>query len=136
LFRPDGPAGPARSGFPGNGEEPVFHEPWEAQAFSIAVALSKRGVFTWTEWAEVLAGVIADPPSSGLPYYDQWLMALEKLVTDRRLVDGAELAARREAWRAAAQATPHGEPIVLPTCRPREGREAPEKLRRRRRAAS
>jgi nitrile hydratase accessory protein len=94
--------------------EPAFREPWEAQAFSMAVRLSERGVFTWKEWTDVLAGVIADPQTSALPYYEQWLAALEKLVTARRLVDEQELAARREAWRAAASATPHGQPIVLP----------------------
>jgi nitrile hydratase accessory protein len=94
-------------------EEPVFREPWEAQAFSMAVALHERGVFTWQQWADTLAAVIADPRSSTLPYYEQWLAALERLVTERELVDEAELAGRREAWRAAARATPHGQPIVL-----------------------
>ena len=95
-------------------EEPVFREPWEAQAFSMAVALHERGLFTWKQWADTLAAVIADPQSSTLPYYEQWLAALERLVTERDLVDGTELAKRREAWRAAARATPHGQPIVLP----------------------
>ena len=99
----------------GDRDEPVFREPWEAQVFSIAVALSERGVFTWSEWADVLAGVIADPASSELSYYDQWLRALEKLVTARRLVDETELDERRSAWRAAALATPHGKPVVLPS---------------------
>ena len=99
---------------PLGGSEPTFREPWEAQAFSIAVALSERGIFTWKEWADVLAGVIAAPQSSALSYYEQWLLALEKLVTSRMLVGEQELAARREAWRAAALATPHGQPIVLP----------------------
>lgn len=96
------------------GDEPVFREPWEAQAFSLAVSLSARGVFTWTEWARVLSRVIQDPQTADLPYYEQWLLALENLACDRRLVDEQELAARREAWRTAASRTPHGQPIVLP----------------------
>jgi nitrile hydratase accessory protein len=106
--RPDGAQGP------GCRDEAVFKEPWEAQAFSLAVGLSERGVFTWPEWAEVLAGVIADPESSQLSYYEQWLLALEKLLVARKLLSAQELATRREAWRDAARATPHGEPIVLP----------------------
>ena len=98
----------------GSEEEPVFREPWEAQAFSMAVALHQRGLFTWREWADTLAAVIADPECSTLPYYEQWLAALERLVTERDIVDRAELAKRREAWRAAAARTPHGQPIVLP----------------------
>ena len=97
-----------------DGDEPAFAEPWQAQAFSIAVNLSERGVFTWPEWAEVFGGVIADPASSHLPYYEQWLLALERLLTARNLVSEQELASRQEAWRAAARATPHGQPIVLP----------------------
>lgn len=95
--------------------EPVFNEPWEAQAFSLAVGLSERGVFSWPEWADVLAGVIADPSSAQLPYYEQWLLALETLLVSRNLLSAQELVARREAWRAAARATPHGEPILLPS---------------------
>lgn len=115
MSPPEIPVGRGLSRLAGAGDEPVFREPWEAQVFSIAVGLSEGGVFTWTEWTEVLAKVIADPASAELPYYEQWLMALEKLVAARRLVDEAELVARREAWRAAALATPHGMPIVLPS---------------------
>ena len=34
---------------------PVFAEPWEAQAFALAVRLSEQGHFTWKEWAAALA---------------------------------------------------------------------------------
>ena len=34
---------------------PVFAEPWQAQAFALAVRLSEQGHFTWKEWAETLA---------------------------------------------------------------------------------
>lgn len=116
MSRPDGGA---ESGTPYvfGGDEPAFREPWEAQAFAIAVRLSERGVFTWPQFADVLAEVIADPPSAHLRYYEQWLAALERLVTTHRLVDARELVARREAWRDAALATPHGQAIVLPTRR-------------------
>ena len=96
------------------GEEPVFREPWEAQAFAMAVALHQRGLFTWKQWAEALARVIKRPETAALPYYEQWLVALEALVSEHRLIGEQELAARREAWRAAAARTPHGQPIVLP----------------------
>ena len=80
----------------------------------MAVALHQRGLFTWKEWADTLAAVIADPRWCTLPYYEQWLAALEQLATERALVDAAELARRKEAWRMAAARTPHGQPIVLP----------------------
>ena len=34
---------------------PVFAEPWQAQAFALAVKLSADGHFTWKEWAAALA---------------------------------------------------------------------------------
>src|SRR5436190_12475375 len=34
---------------------PVFAEPWQAQAFALAVKLSEQGHFTWKEWAQGLA---------------------------------------------------------------------------------
>ena len=40
---------------PREGDQPVFAEPWQAQAFALAVTLSKLGHFTWKEWAAALA---------------------------------------------------------------------------------
>ena len=39
----------------GTSEGPVFHEPWEAHAFAMTLALHERGLFTWNEWAAALA---------------------------------------------------------------------------------
>ena len=63
---------------PRDEDGPVFAEPWQAQAFAMAVKLNERGVFTWKEWAAALADEIAAAPDE--PYYEQWLAALEKLV--------------------------------------------------------
>jgi len=38
--------------------EPVFREPWEAQAFAMTVLLHERGLFTWGEWAQALGAQI------------------------------------------------------------------------------
>src|SRR5262245_6450483 len=43
---------------PRDAEGPVFREPWEAQAFAMALALHERGLFTWPEWAATLADEI------------------------------------------------------------------------------
>ena len=40
-----------------NGER-VFKEPWEAQAFSLVIALHESGVFSWDEWSDALAQAI------------------------------------------------------------------------------
>src|SRR6202035_47990 len=72
-------------GIPRDAEGPVFREPWEAQAFAMALALHERGLFTWPEWAATLAGEIkraqaAGDPDTGETYYRHWLNALERLV--------------------------------------------------------
>jgi nitrile hydratase accessory protein len=97
---------------------PVFAEPWEGQAFAMAVALHERGLFTWSEWAERLAVEIRDAQAAGDPdlgdsYYHHWLKALEKLVVEKQVLSASDLADRQDAWDRAARATPHGEPIVL-----------------------
>jgi len=97
---------------------PVFAEPWQAQAFALAVRLSGQGHFTWKEWAATLAGELkaaADrgEPDDGSRYYEYWLAALERLVTAKGLTDPAALLARKEAWADAYRHTPHGKPIEL-----------------------
>lgn len=99
-------------------EGPVFREPWEAQAFAITLALHRKGIFTWPEWAAALAAEItraqaAGDPDRGDTYYRHWLAALERLVTEKGVSDPAALARYRDAWDHAADRTPHGEPIVL-----------------------
>jgi nitrile hydratase accessory protein len=99
--------------------EPVFAEPWQAQAFALAVKLSEHGYFTWKEWTEALgdelnAATSRREPDDGSHYYDRWLAALEHLVTAKGLADSAALVARKEAWADAYRCTPHGTPVKLP----------------------
>jgi len=97
---------------------PVFAEPWQAQAFALAVKLSEQGHFTWKEWAAALASELkaaADrgEPDDGTHYYHHWLAALEGLVTAKGLSDAAALLERKEAWADAYRHTPHGKPVEL-----------------------
>ena len=97
---------------------PIFAEPWEAQAFALAVKLSEQGHFTWKEWASALAdelkaAVDRGEPDDGSHYYHHWLAALERLVTAKGLTDRAALETRKEAWAEAYRHTPHGKPVEL-----------------------
>jgi nitrile hydratase accessory protein len=103
---------------PRDEEGPVFAEPWQAQAFALAVKLSEQGHFTWKEWAASLAAELkaaADrgEPDDGSRYYEHWLATLERLVTGKGLTDAASLLARKDAWADAYRHTPHGKPVEL-----------------------
>jgi nitrile hydratase accessory protein len=96
---------------PKDPDGPVFAEPWEAQAFAMAVKLNEAGVFQWREWAEALGAELKAEPTR--PYYESWLAALERLVEANGVMTEAERLARVEDWDRAAKATPHGQPILL-----------------------
>ena len=111
-------AAAAVPGIPRDEDGPVFREPWEAQAFAMALALHERGVFTWNEWA-------ADPrrrKSSALRL--QAIRTPARPITGtgwRRWKAGRRQGRRhigalhryRDAWDHAADRTPHGAPIEL-----------------------
>jgi nitrile hydratase accessory protein len=99
-------------------EGPVFAEPWQAQAFALAVKLSEQGHFTWKEWAGALADELKaaearGEPGDGSQYYHHWVTALEGLVTVKGLTDSSALLTRKDAWADAYRHTPHGKPVVL-----------------------
>ena len=103
---------------PRNEEGPVFREPWEAQAFALALSLQERGVFTWSEWAATLGDEIkkaqaAGDPDTGETYYTHWLNTLEKLVAEKGVTTQETLHRYRDAWDHACDRTPHGQPIEL-----------------------
>lgn len=103
---------------PCEAEGPVFKEPWEAQAFAIAVALQERGHFTWSEWAALLGEEIrkaqaAGDPDTGATYYQHWLATLERIIALKGLASGDALLRTKAAWSKAAERTPHGTPIEL-----------------------
>lgn len=96
----------------------AFAAPWQAQAFACAIALSRRGLYSWREWVEVFsAEVHGHPVQSGEShdeaYHRQWLAALELLARRKGAISEPELAERTEGWRRAYLGTPHGEPVEL-----------------------
>ncbi len=103
---------------PRDAEGPVFREPWEAQAFALAVSLQQRGLFTWSEWATMLGDEIkraqaTGDPDTGETYYRHWLATLERMVERKNVTNAATLKRYHDAWDHAADRTPHGTPIEL-----------------------
>jgi len=103
---------------PRDEDGPVFREPWEAQAFAMALSLHERGLFTWTEWAAALASEIKRAQASGDPdlgntYYRHWLATLERLIAMKGVANIETQHRYRDAWDHAADRTSHGSPIEL-----------------------
>jgi nitrile hydratase accessory protein len=103
---------------PRDDDGPVFREPWEAQAFAMALTLHERGLFTWNEWAAALADEIkraqaAGDPDTGETYYRHWLAALERMIAVKGVASRETQHRFRDAWDHAAERTPHGTPIEL-----------------------
>ena len=98
--------------------EPVFAEPWQAQAFAMArgtaparpVHLARMGRGAG---AQIAAAQAAGDADLGDTYYRHWLAALETLVAAKGASSADELARYRDAWDHAADRTPHGQPIEL-----------------------
>ena len=110
-------------GAPMKEREPVFAEPWQAQAFALTLELSARGYFTWPEWAARLGEALKEAAGAspqrrgaldeGAQYYRCWVTALERLAAEKGLCDPQSLRERRHAWSEAYRRTPHGKPVVL-----------------------
>jgi nitrile hydratase accessory protein len=97
---------------------PVFAEPWQAQAFALAVKLSEEDTLPGRNGprrSETKLKAAADrgEPDDGSRYYYHWLAALERLVTQKGLTDREAMQERKEAWAEAYRHTPHGKPVEL-----------------------
>ncbi|GKQ51637.1 nitrile hydratase accessory protein [Bradyrhizobium sp. Ce-3] len=74
-----------------------FSAPWERQAFGIALALSKQGVFEWDDFrSEMISSIAAweathDKTDPNWDYYEIWLTVLEQMVQRSGLVDQSTL---------------------------------------------
>jgi len=95
--------------------EPVFPEPWAADAFAMTVHLHEQGLFAWSEWAEQLSAELHKPGRApdGSDYFDCWVAALSGLLVAKGIADIDAIVALQQSWQRAAEATPHGRPIAL-----------------------
>ena len=120
----------------------VFEVPWHAEVFALAVHLSEKGHFGWTEWTSRLGknlrytkqnertkfkenqiisncndSILDNSVKHGLngsgDYYQVWLQTLIELMLDKGICDTESLNSLKEQWAEAYVQTPHGEPVNL-----------------------
>lgn len=95
--------------------DPVFPEPWAAEAFAMTVHLHEKGLFVWSEWVETLSKELHRPgrAEDGSDYFDCWVAALSDLLVSGGVADASAILDLQKSWQRAAEATPHGKPIEL-----------------------
>lgn len=98
--------------------DPVFDEPWQAQALALADTLVRNGLFSASEWSDALGAALREAEAGGATddqetYYACVLKALELLVADHSDIDFSAMAGKRGDWERAYQSTPHGQPVEL-----------------------
>ena len=79
----------------------------------LRAAREKQGLHIAALAAAITRAQAAGDPDLGATYYRHWLDALESLVIAKGLADANRLHALEHAWEAAAERTPHGQPIEL-----------------------
>ena len=58
----------------------AFEAPWEGRAFGLAVELVRSQRLDWEAFRQRLIAAVEEAPER--PYYESWLVALERLVDD------------------------------------------------------
>ena len=81
----------ARAALPRKSGELVFHDDWERRAFALAVSLAEQGLFEWSEFQRELVASVGeaerdDPQHPSRGYYESWLVSLERLLEQKRLL--------------------------------------------------
>lgn len=114
MSSPEAALGPLRR----KDDDPIFDEPWQAQALAMADSLVRAGVISPSDWAETLGAQLESLYAQGESddsetYYGAVLAALEQLLDQGGAVRREDLSVRRDAWARAYLNTPHGEPIEL-----------------------
>ena len=84
----------------------------------MAVQAHEAGCFEWPEFSQELGAQLArkapaTSPASNASYYEAWLRTLENILHKKNHIHESQLEKRQQAWRRAAESTPHGEPIEL-----------------------
>lgn len=98
--------------------EPVFLQPWHAQAFALTVHLNEQGRFSWAQWVERFSATLKHHGldrylDGGDDYFTAWLATLEAILSEAGSANPQEVELVRRHWEEAYLSTPHGEPVHL-----------------------
>jgi hypothetical protein len=114
LNLPDEPLSPLRRK---NGD-PLFDEPWQAQALAMADVLVHSGAIAAQDWANTLGAQLRQrastaPADDANAYYGAVLAALQDLLFRSGEVEPGQVASLQQQWERAYLNTPHGRAVEL-----------------------
>jgi nitrile hydratase accessory protein len=79
-----------------DGQAPAFGEPWQARIFALVTRLCEDGRYDWDSFKVLLIDEIERHGApDGSDYYERWLAACERLVTELGLLSADDLAERK-----------------------------------------
>jgi nitrile hydratase subunit beta len=78
------------------GNEPVFHQPWQGRVYAINRALSARGKWSLDAWRHAIE-LLTPVDYLRMSYYEKWLTANIELLQQHGLVSGEEIKTGRSA---------------------------------------
>jgi nitrile hydratase accessory protein len=81
-------AGFAEPSLPRSNGTPTFDAPWQARALAMAVLVVEHAGRPWDDFRLRLIAAIDDDPER--PYWDSWVMALDRFVADADLLESHE----------------------------------------------
>ena len=73
---------------------PVFKAPWEAQAFSLVIALHESGVFSWPEWVSAFSSNLAKnkiKDNYSKDYFSIWFFSLVEVLLRKNQISKENL---------------------------------------------
>jgi nitrile hydratase accessory protein len=108
----------APASLPRRNGELVFEAPWESRAFGVSIAMVDEGAYSFPQFRDFLMEEIdawetmygADDPEWS--YYAQWLRALERVLTERNILDVSEIDARMDKLKVQRAHEHDSEPQV------------------------
>ncbi len=74
----------AEPSLPRSNGAPVFDAPWQARALAMAVLTVERTGHEWDDFRRQLMAAVKNDPYR--PYWDSWVMALDRFIDETALL--------------------------------------------------
>ena len=70
-----------------------FAQPWHARIFALVAALNETGHLDYASWHDTFVKALQGAPESEDGHYRAWLAAVERVLSDRGMIEVGDLPA-------------------------------------------